>query len=1127
MAKKIFTILTELMDIAKLKLLQRINNDINKMPILLSIKDENQRIEGLQYFNTDRYKIEFINTLENEKQKAEAVQYINNEDEITSIITNFEDDNKIYALRWIKDRQKETEVIKTIQDNDKKIGIVKELRNDKDKEEIIKTIKDDDKKIEALDEFMFDENKIPIALTIKSDEKKLKVLEKVGLEEGKLEIIASIESDDIKIQAIEQLIGNKDKAEVIASLRDDDKKIRALEKINFNEDKIKIISTIKDKNKAVEAIGKSLGDFDKIDMLKTIKDDEIKAKIAMTIQNPMIKVEAISNISDEQNRLKVIKGIINESQRAEALKYLTNDTEKLKIAINIKDGRAKDLAFLMISDPKVIEQYINTLESDDSKLKYLNYLYPESSRIGIILGLKDDEKKLSAILQIGNYEAKVKAIIETKNKGFIENSILPHIEELNLNSTEVAKIISSTKDKEFIGKCIDSRIGNLTDRNISDLIYLTNDANFMMQYIGKVNLGFSDIDRVVLATGSTELVETCIKERDKLGLDSRDIALLISATKNEDYILKYIREGDKIGLSKTDIEKGLIPHTNSIGENSVLNKAIQGRTNLGLNFNDIIASIYSSTNITTRNRFLKKCIKNKDELNLTPEMITKIIRVMPQKDIENFIKECLYEKNALSLDSKMINCLVASSDDKSFVKDFVKDREKLGLNAKTIVSLISSTNDVQYIRECIRNNQMIGLGQEEKNDLIIRLGCENSKYAYDLLTDITLDLDEETRKHLIKLYETEKNVENLKSKESKKVDLPKEMTIGIEIESIGKESTFLSGQGQTILGSWNCKKDDSIIPNMMFEGEYGLEVVSPILTGNDEQTTNEIYKVGTIMQEFGQYANSTCGGHIHIGADYLTTIDSWKNMIDLWGNTEPILYIIANNKGEAIRYEASRFAVPVSGMIEKAIEKGKLNKEETDLQKFKEALCRMQHLGIHERFQGINFLNLEQKGKGTIEFRVPNGTINPEVWIDNVNLFGGLVKASQELSMIQSKNPEIRTAKENEKLAAFEGIKRDDIDEKTKLEYLLMLAIPEQNRDTYRERYDVNKEELKYDGKTKNRIEQNFANKSIRLSRNAIGKEIFTGEDRVTGEEMQIVEQFIGERMRDNMELVSEQRTEI
>lgn len=36
---------------------------------------------------------------------------------------------------------------------------------------------------------------------------------------------------------------------------------------------------------------------------------------------------------------------------------------------------------------------------------------------------------------------------------------------------------------------------------------------------------------------------------------------------------------------------------------------------------------------------------------------------------------------------------------------------------------------------------------------------------------------------------------------------------------------------------------------------------------------------------------------MHIGADYLTSMQSWINLLELYGNAEMLIYIISNEKG--------------------------------------------------------------------------------------------------------------------------------------------------------------------------------------------------------------------------------------
>ena len=77
---------------------------------------------------------------------------------------------------------------------------------------------------------------------------------------------------------------------------------------------------------------------------------------------------------------------------------------------------------------------------------------------------------------------------------------------------------------------------------------------------------------------------------------------------------------------------------------------------------------------------------------------------------------------------------------------------------------------------------------------------------------------------------------------------------------------------------------------------------------------------------------------------------------------------------------------------------------EDDLEKFKNNLRKFEE----NRFKGLNLTNMATdivkiKKLPTIEFRIPNGTVNADTWIENINLFGGLIKASEEFAKIKNK----------------------------------------------------------------------------------------------------------------------------
>jgi hypothetical protein len=73
----------------------------------------------------------------------------------------------------------------------------------------------------------------------------------------------------------------------------------------------------------------------------------------------------------------------------------------------------------------------------------------------------------------------------------------------------------------------------------------------------------------------------------------------------------------------------------------------------------------------------------------------------------------------------------------------------------------------------------------------------------------------------------------------------------------------------------------------------GVEITSPILTPTSDNA-KRIYVITEVLKGMGQSVSENCGAHVHIGANYLTTKGAWFNLIELWRNTESVLYAICN-----------------------------------------------------------------------------------------------------------------------------------------------------------------------------------------------------------------------------------------
>ena len=304
--------------------------------------------------------------------------------------------------------------------------------------------------------------------------------------------------------------------------------------------------------------------------------------------------------------------------------------------------------------------------------------------------------------------------------------------------------------------------------------------------------------------------------------------------------------------------------------------------------------------------------------------------------------------------------------------------------------------------------------------------------------------------------------------------IPNKMTIGIEIETEGEGSTE-SYLVEKIIKGWNSKRDTSL--------KNGVEIASPILS-NDKEDTEDLYCVCKILNDLGQNVSERCAGHIHIGADFLKTKEAYKNLVELWSNNEELIYLISNQKGEFYREGIEEYAKPISKRTEKSISLGNFDDYDTlTREDFIEKIKDLQkgEKDNNERKFGINFLNVgtEDEKINTIEFRVPNGTINANTWVENVNFFGGMMEISQRLSDIENKDYNNRTNEENQILDKFQRLKSKDINEQERLDLLLNLCVPEEIRKAFIERYNENSKLIDDNSKIKHSLDGQIAEKPV------------------------------------------------
>ena len=482
--------------------------------------------------------------------------------------------------------------------------------------------------------------------------------------------------------------------------------------------------------------------------------------------------------------------------------------------------------------------------------------------------------------------------------------------------------------------------------------------------------------------------------------------------------------------------------------------------------------------------YIKECIENVGKMQALYINGDRAVNLIKETGDSEYIKEKWLENvkkmQALGIEGRNAVILIKATKDIEYIKKLLKNKEKtkeLNIQDFHAIELIRTVEEKEpgyikeYIKNHIKNRKINELESTFLAQVIIMTGdaefidyCENS--------DV---LNHETREILDRFTKMPP------------VTLPDKMTIGVEIESEGLASREeIAG----IIGnlSWKLKPDDTL--------DDGIEAVP--LSGLTPSTAgDEIYRACKALCLSGQTISERCGGHIHIGADYLTDLQDWKNLRTIWNNTEKILYIISNRKGEIPRKGVLVYARPISGNDE--LKQEIINLEnESDLEKFIVETKIIQGT----RYSGINYCNVWRKEKNTIEFRLPNGTLDPTTWIENINLFGGLVRVSHELSEIMLKSEEQRTEEEKKMLYNYEVIQMEQ-DERKVAEALIGLCVSQEQMQTYLDRYDENSELLEKTPEINNGLK-------CKIKKNKIGTKIIP---KINGVDLEKVSRVVDEKL--------------
>ena len=279
------------------------------------------------------------------------------------------------------------------------------------------------------------------------------------------------------------------------------------------------------------------------------------------------------------------------------------------------------------------------------------------------------------------------------------------------------------------------------------------------------------------------------------------------------------------------------------------------------------------------------------------------------------------------------------------------------------------------------------------------------------------------------------------------VGIDPRITIGVEIEVTGfkfesmlelkKYNDLFNAIRQsrkigTALVGWGFDYESSI------ENGSGLELKTPVMR-DDEKSWKDLKGGCDFLRTLNSFPNDECGTHIHIGADYLGTNEkAWRNLLEIWKHAEGLIYKIGNPGSEENRSGTLEHAGPVAPVIDDLFEKNLVTINSTeDVKKLAEEYSKryIPFKTYPGRAKSLNLQCIAEGKQNTIEFRVPNGSINPIEIQRAATLFAKIVEISRMMAEYEGYKEDIFENFKNEtdpdkKILSFLDLIFDDIDQK-------------------------------------------------------------------------------------------------
>ena len=212
-----------------------------------------------------------------------------------------------------------------------------------------------------------------------------------------------------------------------------------------------------------------------------------------------------------------------------------------------------------------------------------------------------------------------------------------------------------------------------------------------------------------------------------------------------------------------------------------------------------------------------------------------------------------------------------------------------------ILNTLSDDVKIHYLKCCGHTGiRHLVLSTIKDNKKVIEL--IQTLNSHELFRFISINKDPEIAKYLLSIVTDPVAIRMCKSNigidkvdRAIKDDIDKDITIGVELECCSEKYYEYRYNINFFNQRFQSHSDGSVT--------NGVEVVSPILHYTKEDLNQLEYVCDTLhLEDF--HIDRTCGGHIHLGANYFKNSLEFSIFLNLYSRIEDILFIITNRKNK-------------------------------------------------------------------------------------------------------------------------------------------------------------------------------------------------------------------------------------